>query len=252
MQKNELKYLIEKKLEWIKNGVLGYEAIIVHSPEGKYDGEHFLINEGEIIPENKENIPLRVPSDSVPFLDKTDEWEIFYESVNNSKTLVIYGAGHIGRALYKITNYMFEKIIVIDQRKDLLDKDFFEKAELFEFSETGDNLQVAWGGNQTAVVIAMSGHSYDREALKQVILKIDTAYTGMIGSIKKIKTIFEILISEGIQKESLEKVFSPMGLDIGAETPEEIAISILGEIIAVFNGKTGGFVKCRKKTGLFG
>jgi len=88
----------------------------------------------------------------------------------------------------------------------------------------------------TSIVIVTHGHGYD-EACLQNVVNSDAGYIGMIGSVNKIKTCFENLISKGISKQKLSKVYTPIGLDLGGETPEEIALAIMAEIQAVKHKK---------------
>ena len=90
----------------------------------------------------------------------------------------------------------------------------------------------------TFVVVASHGHANDAAALAGVIHK-DVSYIGMIGSSKKIKALFEKLSGKGVTMEQLEAVYTPIGLDLGGETPEEIALSIMSEILMIKNGRDG-------------
>ncbi len=87
------------------------------------------------------------------------------------------------------------------------------------------------------VVIVTRGHKIDKDVLKSVLKEDKVAYIGMIGSIKKVKEVFSSLIQEGVNEVLLKKVYAPIGFDIGAKTPVEIAVSIIAEIIATQHGK---------------
>jgi xanthine dehydrogenase accessory factor len=89
--------------------------------------------------------------------------------------------------------------------------------------------------SQWYVVIVTRGHAYDLEALR-VVVDSQAAYVGMIGSRRKVRTTFERLVADGVPQSLLERVHAPIGLDIGAQTPAEIAVSILAEIIWLLKG----------------
>jgi xanthine dehydrogenase accessory factor len=98
----------------------------------------------------------------------------------------------------------------------------------------------------TYAVLVSRGHKQDETALREVVHS-DAAYVGMIGSLRRVSTVLTHLAREGYPKEALERVHTPIGLDIGAETPEEIAVSIVAEIIAVRRGGSGGKLSEQRK-----
>jgi xanthine dehydrogenase accessory factor len=165
--------------------------------------------------------------------------EIFIEAYKARPQLIIAGAGHVGKALSAMGAVLGFGITVIDDRKEWANKDRFPEAE--EVIVTADmtkGLEDCNISEDTYIVIATRGHNHDKEALKGA-LKRNARYVGMIGSPNKVKEVFNQLVKEGIDRGTLEKVHAPIGLDLGGQTPEEIALSILAEILMVKNNATG-------------
>ncbi|MGQ9777675.1 MAG: XdhC family protein, partial [Thermodesulfobacteriota bacterium] len=160
----------------------------------------------------------------------------YIEPVLSEERLIIFGAGHITRSLAPLMKSVGFKVSVVDDSQELLEKKVFPEIEdliLIDMEQFARDLP---SDLRTYIVLLSRGFSRDKEILSQLIQK-EFKYIGMIGSIRKIKTMKEELRSNGIQEEAFLKLKAPIGLDIGGETPEEIAISIAAEIIAVKKGK---------------
>lgn len=157
--------------------------------------------------------------------------EIFIEPILPQLTLYIFGAGHVGQSLAKIGKIIGFRIVVIDDREEFANKERFPDADeilVADFNKVKEKLKFS---KRSCFIIATHGHKNDLEALRSFI-ESDLLYIGMIGSKRKVKEIFESLKRDGISKRLLERVHAPIGLSIGAETPAEIAISIMAEIIS--------------------
>lgn len=168
--------------------------------------------------------------------------EVFIEPVLAEPHLFIFGGGHIGLALAKIARLTGFKIIVIDDRPDFAVAQRFPEAEqtlVTDYNDAFSNLNVK---NSDYIVILTHAHKNDEVVLEQA-LKTNARYIGMIGSQKKNETIFTHLRAKGFQKECLDKVYTPVGLRIRAQTPAEIAVSILAEMIKVKRAEPGDPVK---------
>ena len=167
--------------------------------------------------------------------------DVLLEPVQTDPTLYIFGAGHISRALSPLGKMADFRVVVIDDRPMFANSERFPEADqvLVQPFEMGlDKLQI---NPQSYVVIVTRGHLYDGEVLEQAV-QTDAAYIGMIGSKRKIAVLYKDLMKKGIKKELLDRVHAPIGLHIHSETPAEIAISIMAELIKVRaeNAKTGG------------
>ena len=162
--------------------------------------------------------------------------EVLIEPITRRPTLYIMGAGHVGQALAGIGRIVGCRTVVVDDREKYADTTRFEDADevlVSDFSEIAGKVKV---GKSSYIVIVTRGHQHDKTVLKAFIHS-NAAYIGMIGSRKKVKEVFQSLIQEGVDEKLLNHVYSPIGLDIGAQTASEIAISIMAEIIAHSRGK---------------
>lgn len=162
-----------------------------------------------------------------------NNWE-YSEQIGVKPTLYIFGAGHVSLPLSQIFRVLDFKVVVFDDRKDLStfeDNIYAHQKQIIDYKNAGKIIEE--GNNSFAVIMTVT-HKSDALILQQLIKK-DLKYLGMIGSKKKIKTIYESLMSEGISEKELEKVDSPIGLSINSETTPEIAISIAAKIIQVKN-----------------
>jgi xanthine dehydrogenase accessory factor len=166
------------------------------------------------------------------------EMEIFIEPVRQAPTMYIFGAGHIALALSKIVKMLDFRVVVTDDRPAFANEERFPEAEMVlaeDFPSAFAKLKI---DPNSYIVIVTHNHAHDQEALEWA-LKTQAKYIGMIGSKNKIKTVFDNLEAKGVERKALNKVHSPIGLEIHAETPEEIAISILAEIIKVKRSPSG-------------
>lgn len=153
--------------------------------------------------------------------------------------LVILGSGHIALQLAQVGRLLGYRITVADDRSDpVLDKTLSETDQSICCS-FADVENVIHFGSRTSVVIVTRGHMHDMDCLRKVI-KYPLAYLGMIGSRRKVNLVKEQLIEDGIDSKKIEQVHMPIGLDIGAQTPAEIAVSIAAELIKVRRAGTGG------------
>jgi xanthine dehydrogenase accessory factor len=158
--------------------------------------------------------------------------EVLLEPIEPNPTMYIFGAGHIALALSPLGKMADFRVVVIDDRPMFANQERFPDADevlMESFERVFDKLQI---NPQSYIVIVTRGHLYDGDVLEQAI-KTRAGYIGMIGSKKKIALLYKGLIDRGIQKDLLKRVFAPIGIDIHSETPEEIAISITGQLIKV-------------------
>lgn len=163
-----------------------------------------------------------------------NNWE-YKEQIGVKPTLYIFGAGHVSLPLSQIFRVLDFKVVVFDDRKGLSTFDnnqFAHKKQIIDYKNSGDIIEE--GSNSFAVIMTVA-HKSDALVLKNLVKK-DIKYLGMIGSKKKVKTIYESLINDGITDADLSKVDSPIGLSINSETTAEIAISIAAKVIQIKNG----------------
>jgi len=162
--------------------------------------------------------------------------EIFVEVQRRPPTLIVVGAGHVALPLARLGKMIDFEVVVLDDRPRFANKQRFPMADKVlaqPFKETLRNWPI---DSDTFIVLVTRGHTHDVECLLEVI-DSPARYIGMIGSKRRIKGVFDLLEKEqGLDPSKFDRVYAPIGLDIGAETPIEIGISIIAEIINVHRG----------------
>jgi len=158
------------------------------------------------------------------------EIEVFIEPILLQPSLYIFGGGHIALPLAKIAKLLNFKVTLIDDRDEFAGVERFSGVDEViagEFKEVFSRVKI---DKSSYLVIVTRGHQYD-ELVLELALKTPARYIGMMGSRTKNETIFSHLSSKGMPPGLLQKVHAPIGLEIGAQTPEEIAVSIAAELI---------------------
>lgn len=156
--------------------------------------------------------------------------EILLEPICCEPTVFIFGAGHISQQLAPLVKKVHFNVVVIDDREIFANRALFPEADeviVSEFEKSFDQISI---DDSSYIVIVTRGHLYDGLILGKAV-ETNARYIGMIGSKKKIQTLYRNLLDQGIPRASLDRVHAPIGLDIHSETPEEIAVSIVAELI---------------------
>jgi len=161
--------------------------------------------------------------------------EILVEVVAPAATLLAVCGRHVGLAVGQLGAMLGMEVAIIDDREDYANEDRFPYEADVICGDFGEELERFPITANTYIVLVSRGHKVDELALRSVAER-GAGYVGMIGSKRRTRTVLQHLAEEGIEPQVLDKVFTPIGLDIGAETPEEIAVSVLGEIILVRRG----------------
>ena len=201
---------------------------IVESINKKMNGLLSITESSFIFTPNKmssEDISIKIDSES--------DWT-FEENIGIPDTVYIIGGGHVGLAVSRIMSTLDFHVIVFDHRKDVqtMDENSFANQKIITSYDKIDDYIVE--GNKSYVVIVTPSHDGDKTAA-QIAIKLDLKYIGMMGSKKKVDSIFSQLRNNGITENLIAKIHSPIGIEIEAESPEEIAISIAAEIIKIKN-----------------
>jgi len=158
--------------------------------------------------------------------------DIFIEPILPPALLYIFGAGHVSFNLYKVARNAGFDVVVVDDRQAYANRERFPEAKEV-IAEDFDKVMAKLTPSESAyIVIVTRGHRDDMRVLRWAV-QTQARYVGMIGSKRKTITIFRELVKEGLAPELFERVHAPVGLDIGAITPEEIAVAITAELIAV-------------------
>jgi xanthine dehydrogenase accessory factor len=172
---------------------------------------------------------------AIEVLDDSEKAVRFELELPPTPTLLIAGAGHVGRALALLAGQLDFKVAVIDDRADCLAPAHFPMTRCV-LGDIESELARWEIDSSTCIVIVTRGHQHDARALAAVI-RSQAAYIGLIGSKRKTHQIFTELHAQGVARDRLANVHAPIGLEIGAVTPAEIAVSIAAELIAVRRGR---------------
>jgi xanthine dehydrogenase accessory factor len=164
------------------------------------------------------------------------QMEIFVEPIEGSPALYVFGAGHVGQFVARVAHDAGFQIHVVDDREKFANRDRFPDAASVIVDDIPGWLERNQLPSSAYAVIVTRGHRHDLDALRALVPR-QLRYIGLIGSRAKVKRIYDVLVEEGVQPEQLENVHAPIGLDIGAVTPQEIAVAIVAELIAVRRGK---------------
>ncbi|CCK79683.1 MULTISPECIES: XdhC family aldehyde oxidoreductase maturation factor [Desulfobacula] len=170
---------------------------------------------------------------NIPYelISSGDKGEAFFvEKIALKPQVFIFGAGHVSLFVAQLAKMVGFSITVIDDRPEFANEQRFPEADnilVTDLNQAFEQLEIS---PTSYILIITRGHLHDKVVLQQA-LSTAAGYIGMIGSKKKKNTIYKALMEEGFSKEQLETVYSPIGLEINAETPEEIAVSIVGELI---------------------
>lgn len=187
----------------------------------------------DVLPEAlREEVRLRCRKTRLPFTESSGGFHVLVEPMCGAGTVIIAGAGHVGRATAVLTATVGFHTLVLDDRSDFLVPERFPPScrlkSVEGFADCFKDLAVT---ADSLIVILTRGHAHDKTVLGQA-LKTPAGYIGMIGSRRKRDAIYEGLRGEGVSQAALDRVHCPIGLDIGADTPEELAVSIVGELIS--------------------
>jgi xanthine dehydrogenase accessory factor len=179
-----------------------------------------------------------------PSLPEWSEAQILFERVQLEPRLVICGAGHVGGSLARLSALIGYRATLIDDRAEFVTRELFpdERIDLIATGNWTEAVRGAIGdGRGVSVAVVTRGHSEDEQCLRAVVAT-GADYIGLIGSKRRTKIVLQRLRENGAEETILEKVRAPIGLDIGAVTPEEVALAIIAEIVAVRRGRTGGML----------
>lgn len=158
--------------------------------------------------------------------------QVFIEPLIPSPRLYIFGAGHIGLAVHKVATLTGFETVVADDRELYANHERFPDAHEIRTGEMDEIMAGLAPADSSYIVIVTRGHRHDLRVLRWA-LETPAHYIGMIGSGRKVLAMYQQLEAEGVARERFKRVFAPIGLDIKAATPEEIAVSIVAELIAI-------------------
>jgi len=167
------------------------------------------------------------------------QMDVYIEPIEPSPELYVIGAGHVGFHLARVAHEVGFRVHVVDDREKFANRERFPNAVEVVVEDIPAWIERAQLPAHAYAVIVTRGHTNDLEALRALAPR-ELRYLGLIGSRAKVARIYEQLVADQLPPETLKRVHAPIGLDIGAVTPQEIAVSILAELIAVKHGKILG------------
>ena len=222
----------------------GKRAVTAALLDGETAGEKLLLADGELVWSSGEGF-LYSHLDSLKEASETGVQEIagkqvYFDCVSSQKKLVICGAGHVSMPIIALGKMLGFRVTVLEDRPSFADNARRAGADEVICENFVNGLSHAEGGTDSYFVVVTRGHRYDEICLGE-ILKKKYAYVGMMGSRARSAIVKRNLVELGFPKEQVEAVHTPIGLDISAESPEEIAVSIMGEIIAHKNSRKRSF-----------
>jgi xanthine dehydrogenase accessory factor len=171
--------------------------------------------------------------------------EIFIDPLKQPEDIVIVGGGHVGQAVVYLAKWMGFRVTLSDDREEFCSAEYAPEADEYIHCKLEDLPTRYVFSDQTAVVLATRNNQVDITGLPEILAE-PTAYIGVISSQRRWKSTKKQLIDSGVNKDKLRLIHAPIGLDIQADTPEEIAMSIMAEILQEKRGGTGASLSTRK------
>ena len=195
--------------------------------------EKNIYNLEELEGKNLEYVNKAKEKNLIANIKINNEENVLAEVFKREHRLIVFGAGHVGYHLCHFASKVGFNTIVVDDRPYFANKEKFGE-DIQVICNTFENaFEILDIHKEDYIVIVTRGHKHDKFCLEKILSLDELNYIGMIGSKRRVKIMKEELIEEGYSKEKIENIYSPIGLNIGAVTPEEIAISILAELISV-------------------
>ena len=179
--------------------------------------------------------------DGIRVIDVPDgQVELYAEVRRPIRELIVVGAGHVAQPMAHMGALLGYRVTVLDDRPDFATRERFPDAERLIRADFADPFADVVLHERSFLLLVTRGHKYDYECLVRA-LRADPApaYIGMIGSRRRVRATYVQLIEDGVDRALLERIHAPVGLDIGAETPEEIAVSVAAELVMLDRGGTG-------------
>ncbi len=209
--------------------------------KGVHAGEKAVISDGILVYVSCEDGLIKAHEKELTGLMKScllemEGEEIYAESIGHEKKMVICGCGHVSMPIITLGKMAGFHVTAIDDRTEFAEKARDAGADRVLAESFAEALSMVESDPFTYFVIVTRGHHWDEECLR-LIAGMPCAYIGMMGSKRRVSMVKEKLVKEGVTRDVIDRVHAPIGLDIGAETPEEIGISVMAEIIACKQAK---------------
>jgi xanthine dehydrogenase accessory factor len=174
------------------------------------------------------------------------EVTVFIEPQNAGEAIVLVGGGHCAQAIAKLARECGWHVTIVDDRQEVLAEDSAAHMKIGGPSAAEFIASKLWQGDEALIMVSRN-FEIDREALHAALQQTGIGYVGMIGSERKVRRVFDELRTRGVSETALATVHAPLGLDIGADSPAEIAVSILAEVMQVLRARPGGSLRQRMR-----
>lgn len=166
--------------------------------------------------------------------------ELYLEVRRPIRELVVVGAGHIAQPMAHLGAMLGYRVTVLDDRPDFATRERFPDAHRLVRADFSDPFADVPIHERSHLLLVTRGHKYDYECLIRALrMDPEPAYVGMIGSRRRVRATYVQLLDEGVDRALIERIHAPVGLDIGAETPEEIAVAVAAELVMLDRGGSG-------------
>jgi xanthine dehydrogenase accessory factor len=229
----------------------GHGAVaVVTALDGEAAGARVLVSEGETVgalPDAALTVAAvelgrHALEEEAPELRASEGTRLYAEPFGPPPALIVVGAGHVGKALAGLARGLGVSVTVVDDRPEYASRERFPEADRVVAAPVGEALGWLPIGSATAIVVAMRNQDLDYEATASA-LRTPARYVGLMGARRKAVLVTERLVADGFPIERIRALRAPIGLDIGARAPEEIAVSILAEWLMVRQGGTGSALR---------
>lgn len=217
---------------------------------GDAELDAIVVDQSRRFLESREDTRMFKVSDFATQFPAAEETLLLFERLQPSPRLVVCGAGHVGAALARLAAFAGYHTTLLDDRSEFLKRERFpeEQIELVVAADWSDAVRDAVGnGRGVSVAVVTRGHNEDERCM-QAVVRADPDYVGLIGSKRRTSIVIDRLRESGVSEARLKNIHAPVGLDIGAVTPEEVAISILSEIVAERRGARGGSLSAWRRS----
>jgi len=250
----------------LENGRLAIVVTLIEAPrnvgakmiieeQGRHHGsfaavglDEAVIRQATVFLASKDETRSFYGREFAPALSEYNEAQFLFELIQPEQRLVICGAGHVGASLSRLAALLGYRATLIDDREEFVRREDFPEANIelvLAESWTGAVRATIDNGRGVSIAIVTRGHSEDEQCLRAALSSSTPDYVGLIGSKRRTRIVLERLRESGVSSEQLARVHAPIGFDIGAVTPEEVALAILAEIVAVRRGGKGGSLSSR-------
>jgi len=229
-------------LETIGSKLLVNETETLTGSLGSVDLDSLVSRYAQDFLKTREETKMIAVKEFAPEFSAASDILLLFERLQPAQRLVVCGAGHVGAALAKLGSFVGYHTTLIDDRAEFVKRDRFpdEMVELVVAADWATAVREAIGnGRGVAVAVVTRGHNEDEECMKAVV-EVAPDYIGLIGSKRRTNIVIDNLRQTGVAEEQLRSIRAPIGLDIGAVSPEEVALAIIAEIVAERRGGKGG------------